>query len=119
MPPTTTPPGNLTLDDLMTNGYFPDKIIPPVNPKGLLVALPDILAYIKPIADGMLQKSSKLRSRCVAHSVPKRKHLRRSLSIPNPLHQCMAAAEIATQWQTIHAFCSQSPLSLSVPVIGR
>jgi hypothetical protein len=102
----------------MTKGYFPDRVIPPVNSLGLSIALPDMLAYVSPIAVGMIKKPSKARSRCVAHSVPKRKHLRRSLSIPNPLHQSMAAAEMAAQWPALHQFCSQSPFALSVPVIG-
>src|SRR5271165_783641 len=118
MLPTATTPGKLSFDDLMTKGYFPDRVIPPVNSMGLSVALADLLAYIRPIAKGMLKSPSKLRSRCVTHSVPKRKHLRRSLSIPNPLHQCMAAAQIATEWRALHKFCLQSPLSLSVPILG-
>lgn len=118
MSPTTINPGKLTFDHLMTKGYFPDRVIPPVNSVGLSVALPDMLAYIRPIAKGMLKNPSKLRSRCVVHSVPKRKHLRRSLSIPNPLHQCMAADQISTKWQALHKFCLQSPLSLSVPILG-
>jgi hypothetical protein len=118
MAPTTTTPGKLTFNDLMTKGYFPDRVIPPVNSMGLLIALADMFAYIQPIAKDMLKSPSKLRSRCVTHSVPKRKHLRRSLSIPNPLHQCMAAAQIATEWRALRKFCLQSPLSLSVPILG-
>ena len=118
MTPTTTNPGKLSFDDLMTKGYFPDRVIPPVNSLGLSVALPDMLAYVRPIAKAMLKNPSKLRSRCVTHSVPKRKHLRRSLSIPNPLHQCMAATQIAAEWRALHKFCLQSPFSLSVPILG-
>src|SRR5262249_1499355 len=55
------------------------------------------------------------RSRCVTHSVPKRKHLRRSLAIPNPLHQCILSDEIASNWPALSAFCARSPLSLSLP----
>jgi Reverse transcriptase (RNA-dependent DNA polymerase) len=111
-------PGTLTLEDLLTKGYIPDRVIPPINSKGLAAALPDILAYITPVATGMLKKPNKLRSRCVVHSVPKRKHLRRSLSIPNPLHQTMVALEVSQEWQNLHAFCLQSAVSLSSPVLG-
>jgi hypothetical protein len=111
--------GRLVINNLMTKGYFPDRIIPPVNALGINVALPDMMKHIHPIMLGMLAKQpNKLRSRCVTHSVPKRKHLRRSLSIPNPLHQLMAAAQIAHDWKDIYKFCRQSPLSLSVPVLG-
>jgi hypothetical protein len=116
---TQTSSGTLSLEDIMTRGYFPDRVIPPVNALGISVALPDMLSYIQPIMLEILQKKpNKFRSRCVTHSVPKRKHLRRSLAIPNPLHQCMAANEIAVNWQTLHNFCAQSPLALSLPVIA-
>ena len=118
MAPMTITPDKLTFDDLMTKGYFPDRVIPQVNSTGPSIALADMLAYIRPIAKGMLKNPSKLRSRCVIHSVPKRKYLRRSLSIPKPLHQCMAAAQMATDWRAPHKFCLQSPLSLSVPILG-
>jgi hypothetical protein len=102
----------------MTRGYFPDRVIPPVNSLALSVAIPDILAYTQPIVSDILNRVRGVgfeRSRCATHSVPKRKHLRRTLSIPNPLHQCILAAEIGSNWQTLEAFCAQSPLSLSVP----
>src|SRR5262249_38716049 len=81
-------------------------------------AIPDILAYVRPIASGILSRTpgSKLpRSRCVTHSVPKRKHLRRTVSIPHPLHQSVLADEIADNWGELETFCAQSPLSLSAP----
>jgi len=102
----------------MTRGYFPDRVIPPVNSLALSVAMPDMLAYIRPKVLDILNKVNGAgvpRSRCVSHSVPKRKHLRRSLSIPNPLHQCILSDEIATNWQVLEAFCAKSPISLSVP----
>ena len=81
----SNPPSTLSLTELMTKGYFPDRVIPPVNSLGLANALADITAHVKPImADMIRKKVVKLRSRCVIHSVPKRKHLRRSLAIPNP-----------------------------------
>ncbi len=111
--------GKLSVTDLMTKGYFPDRVIPPVNALGLGVALPDMMKHIQPImADLIAKKPNKYRSRSVTHSVPKRKHLRRSLSIPNPLHQFMIATQIAHDWKAIYKFCRQSPFSLSVPVLG-
>jgi len=102
----------------MTRGYFPDRVIPPVNSLALSAAIPDILEYIRPKALDILKKvkgAGLPRSRCVTHSVPKRKHLRRSMSIPNPLHQCVLSDEIATSWHTLEDFCARSPVSLSVP----
>jgi hypothetical protein len=114
-------PGILSVEDLMTRGYFPDRVIPPLNAFSLSVALPDLLAYVQPKMVDVITKvkgASLQRSRCVTHSVPKRKHLRRSLSIPNPLYQCILSEEIAANWQYLQAFCAKSPFSLSVPIPG-
>jgi hypothetical protein len=114
-----SPPSTLSATELMTKGYFPDRVIPPVNSLGLANALADITAYVHPImSDMILKKPAKLRSRCVIHSVPKRKHLRRSLAIPNPLHQMMMAMEVALGWPELQAYCAQSPVALSVPTQG-
>jgi hypothetical protein len=58
------------------------------------------------------------RSRSVKHSVPKRKHLRRTFSIPNPLPQSILSDEIVANWGKLEAFCTQSPISLSTPKPG-
>src|SRR5208282_3634312 len=103
---TTSIPSTLSVEDLMTRGYFPDRVIPPVNSLALSAAIPDILEYIRPKALDILKKvkgAGLPRSRCVTHSVPKRKHLRRSMSIPNPLHQCVLSDEIATSWHTLES----------------
>src|ERR1041385_4775952 len=97
--PSSTP--KLSVDDLLTRGYFADRIIPPVNSLGMAPAIPDILAFVIPKAVDIVNrtKGSKLpRGRCVTHSVPKRKHLRRMISIPNPFHQTILADEVAKSW---------------------
>lgn len=102
----------------MTRGYFPDRVIPPVNPLALSAAIPDMLAYVRPKALDIVNKvkgAAVPRSHCVSHSVPKRKHLRRSLSVPNPLHQCILSDEVATHWQELETFCAQSAVGLSRP----
>jgi hypothetical protein len=43
-------PATLTVDDLMMRGYFPDRVIPPVNSLSIGPAIPDILAYATPKA---------------------------------------------------------------------
>lgn len=96
----------LPADDLLTRGYFHDRVIPPLNSTGLLPALGELKNIAKP---------GKIRSRCTYHSVPKRKHLRRLLSIPNPLHQTALAVEIEGHWADLESFCKQSTISLSVP----
>jgi Reverse transcriptase (RNA-dependent DNA polymerase) len=120
MTPSLSAPA-LSLDDLMTRGYFPDRVIPPVNSLAISPAISDILAYIGPRAANVLNKTKGpglARSLCLTHSVPKRKHLRRTMSIPNPLNQSVLCNEIAAHWKDIQAFCSRSPVSLSTPQPG-
>jgi hypothetical protein len=115
---TTTP--TLTPVDLLTRGYFPDRVIPPVNSRSLSSAFDDMLTFAVPKAKESVQKTGKgvPRSRPVSHSVPKRKHLRRTLSIPNPLIQCILSTEIAASWSDLSSFCAQSQLSLSAPTLS-
>ena len=107
--------------NLMTRGYFPDRVIPPVNSLAIGSAIPEILAFAVPKVKNSVKKKMQggmPRSRAVAHSVPKRKHLRRPLAIPHPLIQTVLADEIANAWKDLKKFCSQSPLALSVPTLG-
>lgn len=115
----TTAP-TLTAIDLLTRGYFPDRVIPPVNSTSLSSAFNDMLNFAVPKAKENIEKTGKgvPRSRPVSHSVPKRKHLRRTLSIPNPLIQCILSTEIAACWPDLSLFYAQSQLSLSVPKLS-
>jgi len=114
-------PTPLSVQDLLTKGYFPDRIIPPVNSQNLASAIPDMLAHVGPRAADIINKVKNARlplSQCVTHSVPKRKHLRRTLSIPHPFHQTILSDEIASNWPGLESFCSQSTISLSIPTQG-
>ncbi len=105
----------------MTRGYFPDRVIPPINSLSISPAIPDILNFAKPKAIESIRKKPGpgiRRSLSVEHSVPKRKHLRRTLSIPNPLIQTVLSAEIAASWADLSIFCAQSQLSLSTPKLS-
>jgi Reverse transcriptase (RNA-dependent DNA polymerase) len=101
----------LTVSDLLTRGYFHDRVIPPLGSSYLLPAVADLEAYVR-------HRRKRIRSRCVQHSVPKKRHLRRLLSIPNPFHQTALSREIARHWDELHTFCGQSTVSLSVPELS-
>ena len=112
---------SLSVEDLMTRGYFADRVIPPINSISLSPAIGDILAYAMPKAQNIVNRvkgPALPRSLCVTHSVPKRKHLRRTISIPNPLHQCVLCNELANSWKELQGFCSRSTLSLSTPQLS-
>ena len=98
-----------TVEDLLTRGYFHDRVIPPLGSEALAPAIPELRGYVR------AQQRRKRRSRCAHHSVPKKKHLRRVLSIPNPFHQTLLCAEIERNWPQLQSFCAGSQISLSVP----
>src|SRR5207247_513070 len=83
------------------------EFIPPFKSERLADALPllpsDILAYRKP------------GSRCCHHSIPKLKHFRRLISLPNPLHQAILAHSIDAHWSEIQRHINKSTISLSIP----
>jgi len=98
----------LTIDDLLTRGYFHDRVIPPLGSATLAPAVIALQRYTR-------ANQKRFRSRCVQHSVPKKKHLRRVLSIPNPFHQALLCSEIARNWKALLTFCEGSQISLSIP----
>jgi hypothetical protein len=115
---TVKAPSSLSVENLLTRGYFPDRVIPPINSVGLSVAIPDILSHIRPRVVDILNRVKGAgfpRGRCVTQSVPKRKLSRRTLSIPNPLHQSILCDEIAANWPELKTFCANSAISLSAP----
>jgi hypothetical protein len=115
-----TSPGPTTVD-LMTRGYFPDRIIPSVNSLSIEPAIPSIIAFATPRADNALARKQPgiKRSRLISHSVPKRKHLRRTLAIPHPLIQTVLSKEVADAWHFLKLGSFVSPISLSLPKLGK
>ena len=108
----------LSLDDLLTRGYFHDRVIPSLGSATLLRAVPDIRDYIAPIVADAVSHRFKLkiqRNRPVQHSVPKRKHLRRILTVPHPLPYAILCEQIEANWTQIQKLCV-SPISISTPV---
>jgi hypothetical protein len=55
------------------------------------------------------------RTRCVLHSVPKRKLSRRVLAIPNPRNYAILCVETEACWTQLESICKKSPVSLTVP----
>jgi hypothetical protein len=95
-------------------GYVPDRVIPAITTASLapvLEALPRDLS-------SLFSKPQEVRSRCCHHSAPKRKHFRRTLSLPNPIHQIPLAHEIANSWHQLERFCDDLRFSMSNPREG-
>ncbi|HEY6128709.1 MAG TPA: RNA-directed DNA polymerase [Candidatus Acidoferrum sp.] len=108
--------------DLILKGFFHDRIIPPLATVGLKDAVGDLVGLARKIMTlataRKYRPAHNIRSRCVQHSVPKRKHLRRMLAIPNPLHQAVLSCEIADCWPLLLERCQESEISLSKPKLS-
>ena len=113
----------LTEADLLLRGFFHDRVIPPLSTLGLKPAEPELVKLARKLmADAASKKyrpAIPVRSRCVQHSIPKRKHLRRTLSIPNPLHQSILSCEITDHWPQLEKLCQESTVSLTTPRISK
>jgi hypothetical protein len=106
--------------DLLTRSFFHDRIIPPLNSRKLEGACGDLLDFAA--ADVTTAKKNRWqlpqRSRCSEHSVPKRKHLRRRLAIPNPRHQAILCLGVSANWPDLRKICELSPISLTAPRVS-
>jgi hypothetical protein len=111
-----TPTPGLTLHDLMTRGFFHDRIIPCLDSSGLSGAVPEIIQFTE--ADSKKFTQVPQRSRTVRHSVPKRKLARRILSIPNPRNQVFVCREVEEHWPELLDACKLSKISLTTPVLS-
>jgi hypothetical protein len=111
----------LTAQDLLLRGYFHDRIIPPLGTASLEPAMDDILDFAgKELARCAKEgyRKAPQRTRCVMHSVPKRKLARRFLAIPNPRNQAILCLEIEEAWPRLRKICELSPISLTIPELS-
>lgn len=99
------------LKDLLAKGYFPNELPPPfttMNFAELLAAnqaqLPQ--QFANPDHSGKISP----------HNRPRVGSLRRTLGLPNPIHQYRLSAEIAAHWKVLESHFKKSKISLSRPV---
>ncbi|MEM8723117.1 MAG: RNA-directed DNA polymerase [Cyanobacteria bacterium P01_G01_bin.39] len=93
----------VTIESLLERGYFPKEIVPAFNTRNLSTILDDF----------DFSNHQPKTSKCLIHSLPKTKDIRRNLSIPNPKHQILLSKAIADNWIKIYSFTSQSRISKS------
>src|SRR6185437_6555236 len=80
----------------------------------------EIQVYTAPLVQNATANQFKLnlpRTRPVLHSVPKRKHFRRALTIPHPLPYAILCEQVESNWGQINAIC-ESPISMSMPMVS-
>jgi len=87
-------------------GYIPRELIPPFKSESLADALPSLAADFSTYG--------KSASKCCYHSIPKLKHFRRIIALPNPLHQTILAQTLETHWGDIERHINRSSISLSI-----
>ncbi|TKJ83654.1 hypothetical protein PaeCFBP13512_22645 [Paenibacillus sp. CFBP13512] len=103
---------NLTLENLIAKGYLPYEVIPAITTKKLAEKAEKLSNFIKSFKG---EQSSKYCS----YSIPKVKHVRRTLGIPNPYHQLKLSESIIKNWKEIEGFIQRSTISLSKPIVNE
>ena len=91
----------LTLEFLLTRGFFPKEIVPSFNTKDLSKVLGKIT----------LKNNRMQTSKCFIHSFPKTKNVRRGLGIPNPKNQILLSKAITDNWKEIFIISKRSKIS--------
>lgn len=99
----------VTLDSLIRKGYFPEELTPMFSTEKLA----DTLVAIDEVLNSISKNKTAIASK---HTIPRVKHLRRTLSIPNPLLQIRLCKTIEDNWTNIEDFLS-GDFSLTKPVV--
>lgn len=98
----------LTMRRLIKSGYFPVEVVPGFNSEDLANSYNSIFPNITNL---------NIKSKCCFHSIPRVKHARRMLAIPNPYNQLLLFKEIFENWQDIKRFIKKSKFSLTTPLV--
>lgn len=115
----------MTLETLITKGFFPQEITPNFSSKLLgnesSLLISNIDSYDKvDYFDASTNKKMRVykkTSLCVDFSIPKIGLLRRRVGIPNPLHYLRLSDTIQKRWLDIVTFTNQSQYSLSKLIV--
>jgi hypothetical protein len=120
----------MDIETLLGKGYFPTELPPPFQTRlfaekidkigtslvtrlAVIGAMPSVPGSRTPL---QLANKKLKESKWTRFSVPKFGFLRRSLAIPNPLHQAMLSKTICDNWADIQALYVKSLLGASKPV---
>ena len=87
----------ITLDDLLTKGYFPKELPPPFTTKKYAVE------YLKNRSKFKGYLSFKKDTECINYSVAKVGLIRKTINIPNPSQQSPLCELIVDKWTEIDA----------------
>jgi hypothetical protein len=98
----------LSVDSLVRKGYFPTELPPPFSTDTLADAL-----SVLPALDTFPTKWSKT----MLFSIPKSWPARRTLAVPNPLHQIQLSDLVSRYWRSLQGIFKTSQICLSTPTV--
>jgi len=99
------------LSSLLSRGYFPAELPPPFSTTSFSEA---IINNIANLPDGITK--TKKPGKTVVHNLARVGTLKRTLAIPNPIHQFRIANEIINGWDEITSIINGASLSKSKPI---
>ncbi len=99
----------MTLEDLLSKGYFPVEIPPPFHTS-------ELSSKYKSLKSKLTALKIKESSRCANFSIAKVGLVRKLLKIPNPIHQVKLSEIISDNWNDIEIIHKESKFSLSRPL---
>src|SRR5258707_8989313 len=100
----------ITLDALLSKGYFPRELPPPFT-TGIYAAL---LNDGRKIPQNLLNRCSE--SRPAVYNLARAGTLRRKLSVLNPFSYLKLSIFVEQKWGDLETLATKSPLSLTTPV---
>lgn len=98
----------MKIENLLAKGYFPRELPPPFN----TVDFASKYGALKPSLAGCVTKEP---TRCIDFSVAKVGLVRKTIKIPNPIHQTRLCETIVENWQDIELIYKLSKFSVSRP----
>ncbi|MBE9466318.1 RNA-directed DNA polymerase [Dyadobacter subterraneus] len=98
----------MKIEDLLAKGYFPRELPPPFN----TVDFASKYGELKPRLEGCITKEP---TRCIDFSVAKVGLVRKTIKIPNPIHQTRLCETIVENWGEIELIYKLSKFSFSRP----
>lgn len=103
---------NLDLKNLIHRGYLPYELIPAISTK-------DYAEKIEEISNKIQSFKGEKSSKYCTYTIPKVKHVRRLLAIPNPYHQLKLSQLLVSNWDNIKQYINSSPISFSKPIVNK